>query len=84
MLVSDVTRTHKQLLLCVSCVTRVLFDDIFNLMLYEILCIFNYMDEYNANHSNFIYQASTFSTMDDILAAVFVAEEHFPSFEPEM
>lgn len=61
-----------------------MIDDISNLNLYDILCIFNYMDEYNANYSNFIYQASTFSTMDEILAAVFVAEKHLPSFEPQM
>lgn len=61
-----------------------MFDDISNLNLYDILCIFNYMDEYNANYSYFIYHESTFSTMDEILAAVFVAEEHLPSFEPEM
>lgn len=42
------------------------------------------MDEYNDNYSNFICQASTFSPMDKLLAAVFVAEEHLPSFEPEM
>lgn len=61
----------------------VMFDGVFNTFLYKKFCIFSYMDEYNISYYNFI-SLGQLSIVDEIVVAVFLTEEHLPSFELDM